>query len=577
MVYHIKRSDPDAVLSLYERYKIMMIEKGVWEDANEEETEEPEDEALAWVDNSPASRYGHPGYIKVLLAATTAHAMRNDLPGAVAKCLETRIRFQYFTNSEFLSNLDDDPILQEKLRIYIRKLDVAKLLSRPPSFSRHVMNMGIGRSWKLSKLYETVIEGISGPDPFIAADPKLKTSRKLVSMTPVGFTSLLTAFHLCNNQVLARKLWETLPTLGITHDISMWNALIDASGRKGSFTEALGTWDLMASEGVQPDALSYRAMIAGYFNGKRPHLAMEQFREFQSQCAKRQFPPEDIMSVHNTVLSGLLNTNRPEQANAFLEMMEKGQPKPDVVSYNTFLGHFTRQNDLRSITDIMDKMSARGITGDTFTYSTILSALLRVGRVDATDLVLDIMKKQGIEPSVATYTAIIAGQMRDVNEEHLKGALTLLKKMEADERLQPNANTYMILLQGVHRGNFLTPHKVEQVTDFIVKRMEQRKVTLGTGEYTALIREWLYGDHPKGVEKAFEVYQRMCKHNITLSYRTWDVLLSGLVRSGEWARAEEVVTDMLRTLGEPPGTLMALVDQVRWRRRERRHKRYMIT
>ncbi|KAG7099118.1 hypothetical protein E1B28_000991 [Marasmius oreades] len=578
MVFHIQRNDPDAVFSLYDRFKAMMLEKGVWEDSQAEErdeTKEPEYEALASIDNSPR-RYGYPGYIRVLLAVTTAHAMCNDLPGAVATCLDTSIRFHYFTNAEFLSHLDHEPKLREKVETYIRKLDLAKLLSRPPSFSRHILNLGNGHSWKLSKLYESVMEGIAGPDPFIAADPKLKTSKKLVSMTPVGFTSFLTAFHLCNSQTFARRLWEILPTLGITHDISMWNALLDASGRSGLYKEAQGTWDLMVSQGVQPDALTHRAMISAFFNGRRPRLAMEHFREFQSQCTERPFCPEDVLSVYNTVLSGLLNANRSNQANAFLDMMEQGDPRPDVVSYNTFLGHFTRQKDLRSITDIMDRMSARGVAGDTFTYSTILSALLKVGRVDATDLVLGIMEKQGIEPSVATYTAIIASQMREADEEHFRGALALLKKMEADDQLQPNAMTYMTVLKGVHRGNFLTPSKVEQVTDFIVKRIEQRTGKLGGPEYTTLIREWLEGEHPNGAEKAFEIYQKMRGHIITISFHTWEVLLAGLVQRGNWTLAEEVVRDMMMRPGEPPGPLMALVDQVRWRKREKRSKRSII-
>ncbi|KAK1233019.1 hypothetical protein PQX77_003821 [Marasmius sp. AFHP31] len=575
MVFHIKRDDPSAVIRLYDRCKTLMIEKGVWESelTQQENEEDAFSEDVASVEDRPfrGLRIFFPARVKVLLAATTAHAMRDDFQGALNTCLQTDIRFQYNTNTEFLALLGRDFPLREKVMTYIRKLDLAKHLSYPPAFNNHISKLGGGGpgAKQLQRIYTQVVEGISGPEPFIAEHPQSTTSTKPVCITPEGFASFLKAFYQCGRKDLASELWETLPTLGIKHDVTMWTALIDACAQARDFQDAIGTWDMMASKGVQPTALTYRAIIHACFNGQRPRLAMERFHTFESQCGKQGFAPNEILAVCNAVIQGLLHNSREDEAHTLLKSMSKHGVAPDVASYNTFLGLYARRSDLRGITDIMDRMSAGGVQGDVFTYSTILSALLKAGRSDALELVLGIMEGQGIQPSTETYTAIIEHQMKQGNKENVEGALHMLRKMESNPQIHPTGETYITFLRGLHRGNLFTPTKVDQITRLVLKRMEQRDVKLESWGYTALIGVWLDGEHPSGALRAVQVYGEMARR-VPILFHTWYVLLSGLIRKGEWKQAEYVVEDMIGRIGEPQGPMNYLVDQVRRRTRAKR-------
>ncbi|KAL0565184.1 hypothetical protein V5O48_016846 [Marasmius crinis-equi] len=567
MVYHIKHNDSEAVISLYDRYKSLMVEKGIWEGGNaEQEEEEAPGDILPSVDDTAfrgASIY-LPARIKVLLAATVACAMRDDFQGALTTSLQTDVRFQFHTNMEFLSQLDHDSALREKVAGYIRKLSLAKRLSHPLSFNFHVSRLGTVK--RLQDLLSDIVEGISGRNAFIAVHPQLITESKPVSMTQEGFASFLTGFYHCKRKDLAMELWERLPALGVPHDVSMWTALISACAETWDPSEALGYWDLMRSKGVQPNALTHRALIIAYFRSKQPRLAIAHFHDFETQCTRRKFSSDDVLSVYSAVINGQLKYGRAEDAKGTLRKLKGNGVTPSVETFNAFLIHFAARNDLHGITYIMDEMSAAGVQGDILTYSTILSALLKAGRTDALDLVLGIMESQGIEPSTKTYTAIIKKQMEQEDEENFRGALNLLKKMESDPQIQPTAETYLTFLRGLHRGKLFSNDKVNKVTELILQRMEQRDIKLESWGYTAMIRLWLDGEQPGAARRAVKVYRDMVK-KVPILFQTWYVLLSGLIRRGEWELADEVVGDMVDRIGEPEGMLKYLVNQVRQQRR----------
>ncbi|KAJ4486003.1 hypothetical protein J3R30DRAFT_3443317 [Lentinula aciculospora] len=559
MLYHINRHNPDAALSLYRHCTHIMNNREAWdEDEDQKESLKQDELAFGHAELSQSGVQSVRGRVFVLLAAITAHAMLDTFQEALIMCKNTDVRFHNYTTQEFLHNLQHDSILRKKVSLYTRRLHLARLVSRPPSLSRQITNLGNTRALtSLKKLYDEIVEGIWASDAFIAADESYLSSEKTVAMTVVGWTSFLTAFLKCSAKDVAAQVWDDIPRLGLRHDTSMWNALI--AGQIQSFTDATTTFELMRSRGVALDALTYRALIGSLFNGRRPNLAMERFREFQ--VADITDSPENIMSVYNTVINGLLVTNRIETASSVFQEMQTKGPKPDVVSYNTFLGHYARRNDIRGLGLFMTKMGESGLTGDVFTFSTVLSALLKMGRQDASEVVLRLMDKQGIKPNTATYSALINHQMREQDEAHLSGALRLLSHMEADPTIAPNIITYTSILAGIHRGTpWLSQQKEEDFSRAILERMERRNVKLNTRTYNILIKACLNG---RRLDHALSYYEDMKRTKMPMFHETWYILLEGLIGMQEWDVAMEVIKEMSGLYGvRPLGPLQSLVRRV---------------
>ncbi|KIK70871.1 hypothetical protein GYMLUDRAFT_32944 [Collybiopsis luxurians FD-317 M1] len=556
MLYHIRSNDPDAALLLYKRCDHIMNKDALDADETLDGFSTLEELGFGHADSLLSGGQPVRGRIFLLLAAVAAHAMLGTFQDALTICKDTDVRFHNFTTREFLENLKYDPALRKKVDIYVDRLHLARLVSRPPSLSRQIMNLGDTHALgALKKLYDGIIKGITGPNPFIAADEASISSERTVAMTVVGWTSFLTAFLKCSAKDVAAQLWDDIPKLGLRHDTAMWNALI--AGQFQSFSDATATFNLMVAQKIRPNVLTYRALIGSLFNGRRPNLAMDRFQEFQR--TEMDDSPEDIMSVYNTVLNGLLVTNRIEAASSLLLQMSANGPKPDVVSYNTFLGHFARRNDLRGLGMIMTKMGESGVTGDVFTFSTILSALLKLGRADASEVVFRLMNKQGVKPNAATYTAIIDKQMREQDEVHLNGALRLLSQMEADPTIAPNIVTYTSILAGIYRGpRWLSKQKEDDFTRAILERMKRHNVKLNTRAYNILIRACLNGDR---LDQALSYYQEMKRKKVTMFHETWHLLLEGLIGMNEWQVAKEVVRDMGFHGVRPLGPLQNLIQR----------------
>ncbi|THV07669.1 hypothetical protein K435DRAFT_643047 [Dendrothele bispora CBS 962.96] len=561
MIYHIKNNDPQAVLDLYDRCKSIMLDGESWEDGPQELSQHYDVLALN-PETLKSSSVHIPGRIDLLLAATTAHAMRDSFQDALATCLGTVVRFHHFTTQEFCSFLDHDLALRRKVDLYVRRLSVARLVSRPPSLSKQITNLANSKAiTPLRNLYDAIIAGLSGPDPFLAADPARVTPQKSVAMTEVGWTSFLSAFLDCGQKDLAGKLWEDVERLGLSYSVSMWTALIDGYAKTGAFGDALATWDAMVASGVKPNALTYRALIEALFNGRRPQLAMDRFQKFEAESSNES-TTEQIVLVKNTVLKGLLATNRVDAALSFLKSMESGTRKPDVVSYNTFIAHYGRSQNLKGVGEMINRMVAAKTPGDIVTFSTVLSVLLKAGRHDGVDLVFRQMQRQGIEANVATYTAIIDRLLREQNETSVKGAIELLHRMEGDSNAQPNTVTYTAVIAGIHRGRWLPYHKAQEWTRQVETRIRKRNMKLTTPAYNILLDASLRSGAPEGVQQGLSYYREMLRRKIPMNFNTWYIVLSGLVERQEWDLANEVANDMSMMGFQPMGTLSDLVKTI---------------
>ncbi|KAK7468781.1 hypothetical protein VKT23_003282 [Stygiomarasmius scandens] len=571
MMYHIKHNNPQAVLGLYDRCKSIMSGDDSWEDDPQELSRHYD--VLALNPETLKTSVHIPGRVDLLLAVVTAHAMRNSFRDALDACLETVVRFHHYTTQEFYTLLDHDPALRSKVELYVRRLSVARLVSRPHSLSKQITNLvnsaAIGH---LQNLYNSIIDGITGPDPYLAVDPTSLTTKRTVAVNEIGWTSFLSAFLACRRKDLAGKVWQDLPRLGLSHSVSMWTALIDGYAKSGPFRDALATWDAMLSSGVKPNFLTYRALISALFNGKRPQLAMDRFRRFQAELMK-ELPAEQVVLVMNTVLQGLLATNRADGALSLLMSMESGPYKPDIVSYNTFIAHYGRNQNLRGVGEIINRMVAAKIQGDIVTFSTVLSVLLKAGRQDGIDLVFRQMRRQGLEANVATYTAIIDRLLREQDETSLNGAIELLHRMETDSNGQPNAVTYTAIIAGIHRDSWLPSSKAQEWTRQVLGRMRKRNIKLSTPGYNILLDASLKNGQPEGVQYALSYYREMLRQKIPMNYHTWYVVLSGLVQRQEWDLAREVVNDMSMTGMQPMGSVLELAGKIYKQTNSRKRQR----
>lgn len=576
MRYHIKERDSRAILNLYNKFLNLVGDKDLGmgrdpegEAAVEESVNEEEKDLLATdTKQNMVEVSASAGQMHFVLAAITAHAVTDSFKRALDVYLSTTVELQIPTAVAYLKvPLHNQPNLLNRVKQYISKLQVAKLVSQPALFSQRVSEMGNRRaSSELETLYSSIINGLS-ENGYLAMDPSSVNSTRTIAMTPIAWNALLGAFLKSERKDLAGTLWDDLTRLGHPPGVSMWTTLLDWHGRLGALQEAIETWDMMLDQGVKPDTLAYRGMISALFRGRRPNRALEFFREYQTFSVDTSDPHH--LSLYNTVLHGLCGADRATEAEEICATMQQRGPKPDMVSFNTFVSYYGRRGKFQGIAATLRTMKAAGFDGDVFTYTTILSALLKAGKADAADLVLALMDKQGIKRNVALYTTLIDHQLREGAKANFDAAMKMLKWMEESRDNQPNEVTYTCVLSGLYRSSWLGVKELQTLEKSIIRRLKSRGISFGVPAYHLLLKACLVYPQENGVQQALAYFKEMKRRELPIINTTWYILLAGLLSREEWDIAEKLVDEMYASGIHPSASVLQLAYKIRERGRRR--------
>lgn len=564
MAAHLRSGDRMTTLNLYARFLRVIEEKPLSPDIIASEEDHDVDELVIDLPTYSDFRSFQPP--SILLAVVVAHAIGDSFRDALHAYLPFPAPISPRLVTEFLSTFPSKS-LTSKVEEYVRRLRVARYVSEPRFITARATAFAATRDTQgLKKFYQSIIDGICGPEPYIAPSQASVTPLTPIALNEINWATILTAFLQCNCRDLAETLWDDMLRFQIRPTVITWTALIVGYERTGEAKDAEEAWRTMISMGIEPTTSTFRAIISALFTARRPDDAMEYLTLFQTRLTTGLSPtPEDALTLYNTVLHGLLKSRRESEAHALFGRLREEGPKPDVVSFNSLLNYHGRRGEFRAISRILDWMREDGLVGDVYTFSTVLSALLKVGRTDATDAILSLMRKQNIEPNVAFFTSIINHQMEEGTEQGLRAAMDLLRKMEENPEVHPNEVTYTGILTSLHRHDWRDLALAQQCKHDVLEGMKKRSMQLNRAGYHVLIKACLENPATEGTADALGYYRKMVERRFSIGSDTWYILLRGLIAREAWADADGVVEEMTR--GQAVyGGLASLVWRVRKRR-----------
>jgi len=554
MLHHLVANEPNEVLKLYRTYTTSKSENRIPQPTS--------GASIPEVLVPPEVR------TDVLLGAIAACAMKGSFSDAVNMVIESHARISYRTAEHKIRTFPNAAVVET----YVRRLELVYLLAHPPAFMKHINNLARERATiTLEGLCKDMTAAISGEDPWLVVAEEQKSNERPVVVPRFTWTSLITALAKCKRPDLAGRLWEDMVGFGVKPDASIWTAVFDGYSASGAWRESLAIWDTMLAQDVEPEPLTYRAIIATLFKARRPNDAITKFKEYEDWIGQRSADLTDkyssqILSLHNTVLQGLLtNSNKDAHALALFERMKTDGPTPDLISWNTIMSYHGRRGNMKMISSTLRGLKESGFSPDVFTYSIILSALLKAGREDAPQLISDMMRKDGINPGAAVYTTIIDQLLRNPDAKNIKAAFNILNRME-EERTpaeRPNEVTYTTMLTGLYRWGL--GEEVETYHSDIVGRMKKRGLEFNRATCHILIRASLESSSQEGARYALEHFNRMVKLKIEPDFDTWYILLSGMLLRGETQIANGLLEEMEKRRYEPTGPLLGLIKRIRRR------------
>ncbi|KAJ7545044.1 hypothetical protein O6H91_09G104100 [Diphasiastrum complanatum] len=272
-------------------------------------------------------------------------------------------------------------------------------------------------------------------------------------------STLVSMYAKCGSLVLARQVFDIMPRKGLV----AVNALASGYVKQGRSEEALDLFQQMRVGGIEPDGLSFVAML----NACAHLSALEQGKHIHAELEKAGY--ESNLFVSNALIDMYSKCRSLENA---LRVFE-GMRRRDVVSWNAIIAGCVKHGHEKEAIELFQDMKQEGLKPDGFTFVSMLNACaslaaIELGKqihVDSIEAglgsncfvaaalvdmyakcrclkdahqVFDRMHK----PTAAAWTAMISGYVRNGQAEE---ALKLSQKMQQNG-FKPDAVTYVTML-----------------------------------------------------------------------------------------------------------------------------------
>lgn len=202
------------------------------------------------------------------------------------------------------------------------------------------------------------------------------------------------------------------------------------------------------------------ALLTAYLEQRRFDLVRDLFDSFPG---KYGIVPS--VAAHKMLLTALCETGEMDAARKlFDEMKMKEEWEPDIISFNSILSGYLKNEDMVGFEDTMNEIYNKGIAPNVSTYNLrMLNFCKRLESFKAEEL-LDLVVSKGILPNLSTFSTIIEGFCK---ERDFEAAIRVFERMKDMKRAKgkkgfsPSADTYVVLIRGlVDNGDFSLARKI---------------------------------------------------------------------------------------------------------------------
>jgi len=190
-----------------------------------------------------------------------------------------------------------------------------------------------------------------------------------------------------------------------TVSLAAYNALIDACSRSADMARVPQLLQGMAKDRLEPNIVTYSAILKGYCQENRLDKAFELLQE----------------------------------------MKQSANYRPDEITYNTLIDGCARYGLYEKGVSLLREMQEAGVRPSNFTLSVLVKLATRGRRPEkAFELCKELTQKYNLRLNVQVYNTLIHACTANQDMQH---ALQVFEQM-LNERIRPDARTYTLLLRG---------------------------------------------------------------------------------------------------------------------------------
>jgi pentatricopeptide repeat protein len=417
---------------------------------------------------------------------------------------------------------------------------------------------GLNRRIFLLPTDVTTVPGGHGPDP----RPVIKSR---------VWTLFMWAAVECTYIEFAQKIIEEMTEFGIKPTIEEWNYLLYAQSTRGDIDAMINLIKKIRQDGIEPNLRSFSIVLAALYDKRR----LEQARDVLKTVQSYTVPPEEVDTAnsasgirvaYNVAINGLLRNRRIPDANIILQKMQTEGPKPDIVTFNTFINRYTHMKDRAGVAATLRSMDEAGIKPDVYTYTILYVGASRNKDAKLKKGILQQMKATGVQANAIFLSAVINAVLATKSNNHIQTAMEILLKMEQSSNVleHPTEVTYCDIISGigglVRDGTFTVDEGLEHAK-IIYERMLKRGFRPNRVAYHLMMDLHLRHPDPESRRIAISYFDELKKTDF-LNGDSWYILLHGLWKRKDFDLARQMALDLRMSRWESNESLLLLIDRI---------------
>ncbi|KAH0904429.1 hypothetical protein HID58_043932 [Brassica napus] len=351
---------------------------------------------------------------------------------------------------------------------------------------------------------------------------RMSHSRPLPSLG--DFTRLLTAIAAMEDEEerydVVVSLFDQMRRIGVSPLLYTCNIVINSLCQSSrTYYTAFAFLGKMLKLGFEPDVFTFTSLLGGLCNRNRVDDAVALFvKMVEIGCRPN-------VVTYTSLIHCLCKNRHVDHAVELFNQMERDGVRANVVTYNSLVKCLCDCGRWGHAALLLRDMMKRRIGPNVITFSALIDAFVKAGKVlDAVEL-YDLMKEMSIEPNVFTYNSLINGFCK---HRRLEEAMRMLYWMER-KGCVPDIVTYTTLIHG-----FCKSKRVDDGVR-LFNEMSLKGLAANTVTYTVFIQGYCLVGKPVVAQDVFN--QMGFSHNAPPDIRTYNVLLDGLCCNGKVEKA----------------------------------------
>jgi len=265
-----------------------------------------------------------------------------------------------------------------------------------------------------------------------------------VEVSSVTFGTLIKAFGQAGQLAHCHEVWKNMLDAKVKPTVVTFGCYIDTCIRNADIASAEDVFTSMAAIGVKPNAVIYTSMIRGYAHARKPHKALQLYKEMQRDGI------EATTFTFNSILDIMVRQLAdPVHLQEVVDDMHKADVPPDVVTYSILIKASCNAGQLQSAISLFRQLRSHGLAFDEVAFNTLLLACSKAEQLAEAEEILGEMRAIGMAPTHVTISILVKmyGKARMLDK-----AIELSEMVEREHDMKPNLHVYTCLIQACVRN-----------------------------------------------------------------------------------------------------------------------------